>query len=104
MPLTITAGTTANLDFRLTADGSAVNLTGATVTLVLRDKTGTAVTTTGDISVISATGGTVRYAPDATDLVASVSPHRARFKVTDSGGQIAYYPSGKADIWTVTPE
>ena len=104
MPLTITAGTTANLDFLLTANRSAVNLTGATVTLVLKDKNGTAVTTTGDISVISATGGTVRYAPDATDLVASASPHRARFKVTDSGGQIAYYPSDKADIWTVTPE
>ena len=104
MPLTITAGTTASLDFRLTADGSAVNLTGATVTLVLKDKSGTAVTTTGNVTVISATGGTVRFAPDAADLVATVSPHRARFKVTDSSSKIAYYPSGKADIWTVTPE
>ena len=104
MPLTITAGTTASLDFRLTADGSAVNLTGATVTLVLKNKSGTAVTTTGNITVISATGGTVRFAPDATDLVATDSPLHARFKVTDSSSKIAYYPSGKADIWTVTPE
>ena len=104
MPLTITEGTTANLDFVLTADGSAVNLTGATVTLVLADKDGTAITRTGDVSVITAASGKIRYAPDSTDLVASVSPLRARFKVTDSGGQVAYYPSGKADNWTVTPE
>lgn len=104
MPLTIVEGTTANLDFALTADGSAVNLTGATVTLVLTDKDGTAISTTGDVSIITAASGTVRYAPDAADLSASVSPLRARFKVTDVGGQIAYYPSGKADIWVITPE
>ena len=104
MPLTITEGTTANLDFALTADGTAVNLTGATVTLVLADKDGTAITTTGDVSVIGATTGRVRYAPDSTDLVASVSPLRARFKVVDSSAQVAYYPSGKADTWTITPE
>ena len=104
MPLTIVEGTTANLDFALTADGSAVNLTGATVTLVLSDKDGTAVTTTGDVTVITAASGTVRYAPDSTDLDSTKSPYRARFKVTDSGAQIAYYPSGLADAWTVTPE
>ena len=104
MPLTITEGTTANLDFKLTADGSAVNLTGATVTLSLRNKSGTPITTTGDISIISATLGTVRYAPDAADLSADDSPLRARFKVTDSSTLIAFYPSGKADIWTVMPE
>ena len=104
MPLIITEGTTANMDFVLTADGAAVNLTGATVTLVLTDKDGTAVTTTGDVSIVTAADGKVRYAPDAADLVASTSPYRARFKVTDSGGQIAYYPSGLADIWTITAE
>jgi hypothetical protein len=103
MPLTIAEGTTANLDFTLTADGAAVNLTGATVTLVLKDKSGTEITTTGNVSVVTAASGKVRYAPDAADLGASATPHRARFKVADSGGLIAYYPSGKADPWTITP-
>ena len=104
MPLTITEGTTANLDFVLTADGTAVNLTGATVTLVLSDKDGTAISTLGDVSVVTAAEGKVRFAPDAADLSASVSPLRARFKVTDASSQIAYYPSGRADTWTITPE
>ena len=103
MPLNIAEGTTANLDFTLTADGAAVNLTGATVTLVLKDKDGTEITTTSDVSVVTASEGKVRYAPDSTDLAAAVTPHRARFKVVDSGGLIAYYPSGKADIWTILP-
>ena len=104
MPLTIVEGTTANMDFTLTADGAAVNLTGATVVLVLSDKDGTAVTTTGDVVVVTAAEGKVRFAPDAADLDASLSPYRARFKVTDSGGQISYYPNTAADPWTVTPE
>ena len=104
MPLTIVEGTTANLDFVLTADGAAVNLTGSTVTLVLSDKDGTAIPTTGDVSVVTAAEGKVRYAPDAADLASSTSPYRARFKVTDASSQIAYYPSGRADPWTITPE
>ena len=104
MPLTIVEGTTANMDFTLTADGAAVNLTGATVVLVLSDKDGTAVTTTGDVTVVTAADGKVRYQPDAADLDASLSPYRARFKVTDSSSQIAYYPNSLADVWTVTPE
>ena len=104
MPLTIVEGTTANLDFKLTADGADVNLTGATVTLVLKNKSGTAITTTGDVSVVTPAEGKVRFAPDAADLSADDSPLRARFKVTDASSQVAYYPSGKADIWTVTPE
>ena len=103
MPLTVVEGTTANLDFRLTADGAAVNLTGATVVLLLYDKDGTAITTTGDVTVIDATDGQVRYAPDAADLDPAVTPHRARFKVTISS-QDSFYPSGPADRWVVVAQ
>lgn len=103
MPLIITHGTTANLDFLLKADGVAVNLTAATVTLVISDKNGAAVDTSGDVSVVTAASGKVRYAPDAADLDSTLSPYRVRFKVVDSGSQIAYYPSGRADTWTITP-
>ena len=103
MPLTVVEGTTANLDFRLTADGAAVNLTGATVVLLLYDKDGTAITTTGDVSVIDATDGQVRYAPDAADLDPAVTPHRARFKVTIATLD-SFYPSGPADRWVVVAQ
>ncbi len=103
MPFEVAEGTTANLDFTLTADGAAVNLSGGTVTILLKDKDGATVDTTGDVSVITASEGKVRYAPDSTDLVASVTPHRARFKFVDSGGLISYFPSKEADPWTIRP-
>lgn len=99
--VTIIEGTTTALEFQLLENGSAINLTGATVELILTDKDGTAVTTTSDITVTSATTGTVTYSPDAADLDSSKSPYRARWKITDSGGTISYVPTGHRDEWSV---
>lgn len=83
------------------ATRTAVNGTGLTVTLVLRDRSGAIVQTAGDVSWLVAAAGTVRFQPALTDFKAARSPYQARFIVTDSGGNTASYPNGRADEWTV---
>ena len=98
----ITEGWTGNLDFYLKVDGAFYAIpTGATVTLILKDKNATVVDGTGDISIVTAADGKVRYTPDATDLVAANSPYTAHWKVTDVAGGIIFFPNGEADKWQV---
>jgi hypothetical protein len=80
------------MDFRLLSDGSAQNLTGMTVEAVGYNRLNAAVTLTGDLSILSATGGTVRLTPDTGDFLEAESPYELRFKVTD-GGLHVFYPS-----------
>lgn len=103
MSVEIVAGWTGPLDFALKADGEAINLAGITVTLTLTGNDAVAVDTTGHVSILTAADGTVRYIPHlATDLVASKSPYKARWKLVDGTGAIVYVPSGAArDEWKV---
>lgn len=98
-------GETAPRDFILKEDGEPKDLTGLTVTLELWKRDGTAVTTTGDLAVITpqtgADVGRVRLTPDADDLVAADSPLRARFKASDLLGGFGYFPRGEPMIWRV---
>lgn len=80
---------------------TAANLTGLTITLQLRDRTGALVATAGEAAALVAADGTVRYSPAATDLKAANSPYAARIKVTDGNNDDAYYPNGEADVWIV---
>jgi hypothetical protein len=88
----IVEGWTGNMDFRLLADGSTQNLTGMTVNAVGYNRLKAAVTLTGDLSILSATGGTVRFTPDTGDFLEAESPYELRFKVTD-GGLHVFFPS-----------
>lgn len=101
MDLELVEGWTGVLDFILKADGVAVDLTGMTVELLLYKADGTQVDTTSDLTVTDAAAGTVRYSPDGADLLASETPHRSRFKVTDGSGKIVYFPNGAMDRWLV---
>jgi hypothetical protein len=94
-------GETAKRIFVLKEDGAPFNGTGFTPTLVLVDRTGAAVDTTGDVAWEDAATGKVSYTPDAGDLVASNGQLRARFKVTDGGGGVGYFPRGEMDVWNV---
>lgn len=97
----IVEGWTGNVDAQLKADGLAVDLTGMTLALILRDEDGTVVTTTG-VTVSSSTSGKVTYAPGSSnDLKSSKSPYSAHWKVVDGTGKIVFFPSGKADVWVV---
>ena len=102
MPIDVTEGWTGGLEFQLLADGAvpAGSLPG-TPDLILKDKTGIAIDTTGDVTVTEAAQWKVKYTPDAADFNASGSPYTARFKVTDAGSQIVFFPSGPADVWRV---
>jgi hypothetical protein len=87
--------------FTLEADGSPVDLTGLTVSLVLRGRDGTLVTTTDDTRIDDdPTSGKVYYTPDATDLSAAQSPYTLRWQVTDGDG-IVFFPNGRADALVV---
>lgn len=101
MSIEVVEGWTGDLDFVLQADGVAVDLTGATVELILYKSDETLIDTSSDITVTDAASGAVSYSPDETDLLASESPLRSRFKVTDGSGKVVYFPNARMDTWTV---
>ena len=47
--------------------------------------------------------GVVRYTPDAADLLATDTPHVARWKVTDGNGHVVFFPSEAGEVWEVQP-
>jgi hypothetical protein len=103
-PYVITEKQTAAIGFQLMEGGSPLNLTGATVAILMTDNTGTVIAT-GAVSVTDATNGKVAWTPATTaDLVASKSPYQVRWKITDGSGKIKYVPSGLRDVWEITQE
>ncbi len=95
----VVEGWTGALPFTLLADGVAVDLTGMTVSIVLRDGRGnTLVDSTSGLSVTSATGGQVSYAPSSSDFVARYTPYRIRFRVRDALAKVVYFPNVDEDI------
>jgi hypothetical protein len=91
----IVEGWTGAMDFRLKADGTAQDLTGMTVTGQAFNRLRQAVTLTSDVSVISATAGTVRLMPDTGDFLQTQSPYELRFKVVDAGNTV-FFPNDEA--------
>ena len=102
-PLTeVVEGWTGALPFTLNADGSPVNLTGLTVSIVLKDAAGTVINnTTSGVSVTSATGGEVSYAPTSTDFIAAKTPYKIRFRVVDGANKTVYFPNEDEDLIVV---
>ena len=94
-------GWTDPITQQLLNDGAAVNLTGCTVELLLYDANGRAITHSGAASVFEAATGKVKFQPGASDLLASKSPLRVRWKVTDDADEISYFPNASADVWIV---
>lgn len=100
MAIEVVEGWTGELDFVLAQDGTATNLTGATVELRLFDKGGVEILEAGSLVVLTPLEGVVRYSPAVGDLLRTNSPLRARVKVTNTGKD-TFYPSSAADVWTV---
>lgn len=99
-------GETADQDiYLLNAAGTAFDLTSASaVTLVIKDRDGTVVDVTGDVTIPApATQGIVRYSPDSTDLPAAMSPYYLHVKVTISTKDL-FVPKGPAHVVTVSPQ
>ena len=80
----------------------AQNLTGMTVALLMKNRTGASIDTSGDVVVTDAANGVVSYNPDAADFASAGSPYSVRFKVTDGTGKDRYYPT-IAMQWYVLP-
>jgi hypothetical protein len=98
----LVAGQTEPIDVQLLADARPVDLTGATATLVLRDKAGTLVDTSGGVvTVLDALAGKVRYSPPASLFEAARSPYVVRWRVVDLATTIGFWPTREADQWLV---
>ena len=101
--LKLVEGWTGAIDDVLTSNGVAIDLTGLTVELVLQKADGALVTTAGNVTIVIPASGLVRYSPDAGDLLATETPHVARWKVTDGAGKVSFFPSDPGEVWTVQP-
>ncbi len=87
-------------DFTLYDQVGAYNGTGATLELILTDRVGALVDTTGKANWLVAADGTVRVLPAVDDLTVDRSPYRATFVVTVSGKTYAF-PKDAPVVWEV---
>lgn len=99
----VVEGWTSRLTFQLTADGSAIDGTGFTVTaLDLVDAHNHPVPTSGNFGWATQGSGTVYYDPDASDFVAARGPYKIRYQLTDGNSKVKWFPNGKPDeikVW-----
>jgi len=98
----IVAGTSDSLLFQLLEKGAPIDVSGLTVTLLLEDRTGTAVVSPGTILVTDSVNGKVQFTPtSALVFVAANGPYYARWVLTTSGGAASYVPTSNRDLWNV---
>lgn len=98
----IVEGTTNVLQFQLIENGTAIPLTNITVSLLLEDRTGTAVPSPGTVTITDITNGKVQFAPTSTAVfVASNAPYYARWKLVDNSGLISYVPTSNRDVFNI---
>lgn len=102
MSLDIREGWTERIKYALTInDGTVLDMTGFTVALVGVDRALTALVFSGSVGIETAALGVVYFDPAVTDLSASNSPYRLRWKVTDTSGKIAYFPRTEPLTWNI---
>jgi hypothetical protein len=94
----VVEGWTGALPFRLNADGDPVNLTGTTVSIILKDCEGAVIKdSTSGVAVTSSTGGLVAYTPSSSEFVATRSPYKVRFQVATTSARV-FFPNGDEDL------
>jgi len=101
MDITWVEGDTSQRLFILSQDGAAVNLTGASVDVVLRPAGGAgAAPRIYAATIVSAIEGKVGWSPALEYLKMSESPYTGRLRVT-LGGIVYYFPFPSPDRWLV---
>ena len=94
--------------FTLQGNGAALNLTGMTVRLKMRDGFNTVFPDTGTLTIDpTPTTGRVTYLPSGTEFVADGAMSRVlsvHFEVTDGAGHVLYVPNGAPDTIIVWPK
>jgi hypothetical protein len=86
--------------FTLRKDGVPLDLTGLTVSLVLRPSANLNYSETiGDVTIdadqVGAGRGKVYFKPDVEDLNSTYSPYNVRWKVTDVANDSIFVPNTK---------
>ena len=101
MALNLVDGWTERIIYTLRINGAAADLTGKTVTL-LAYGTDRQALTLGTVGVVSEVDGTVFLDPNLPNGIRGTnSPYNIRWKVTDSQGRSAFFPSVGNEVWTV---
>jgi hypothetical protein len=77
------------------------NATGLTITMVIKAKDGTSVTTTSKVQWADATNSRARFNRVAGDLLKSKSPYYVHWVVTDGLGKTASWPEGDGEQWVI---
>lgn len=87
----------------LLQDGSALDGTGLTLSLVLKDRANGLVPISGKVSWHSQSTGVAKYEPAGDDLKAVRSPYTAQWWVTDGNGDSRPAPQGEPETWKIWP-
>ncbi len=101
MTIELVVGWTGPLDFICQGDGVAVDLTGCSAQLIIKNESGATHPFTGTISIVDAAAGKVRILPAAADLSPAGITLLVRVKITDSLARITFFPSGDPDKWEI---
>lgn len=101
----VVEGWTGPLPFTLKADDVAVDLTGLTVHLYVRDAGGNVLEnfTSSGLRIQNSTTGQVDWSPSSSQLTAAGSPFRLRFRIKDSTGGAIFFPNDEEDLILVHP-
>lgn len=102
----IVEGWTKPLDFQLLKDGipfTAEELSGATISVVIKGSDGTAVNTSGKCAWKDGVTSVARVSLAAGDVVASKSPYTMHFKITDASNKDTFVPNDYPDRLIVAP-
>ncbi len=102
--LAIRQGWTERIRYALTINGGTIiDLTGMTIRLVGKNKYSDDLSFSGTVGSDDPTAGVVYLDPATTDLLASSSPYRVRWSVTDTNGKTAYFPRTNTGplIWNI---
>ena len=94
-------GWTERIRDQLSDTEGTIDLTLMTVVLLMYDREGAAFTFAGTAGIDTAATGIVYFDPNAADLQSDLSPYSVRWKVTDVGGKIAFFPNQTPEKWTV---
>jgi hypothetical protein len=103
MALDLIEGWTERIGYQVYADGTAPDLTAATVTLVAWNPRTDSLTMAGSAGLIGdGSTGQVYFDPDETDLTEARTPIFARFKIVDGSSKVSYFPTGDPLRWDIS--
>lgn len=88
----------------LTENGTALDITGATVVMLLKliDPPNTAYSFAA--TIVSAAAGTVRYTPDSSFPTAAPAKYKQEWEVTFSASDIRTFPSDDYNYVKIVPD